>query len=160
VRNKKTGIVGNGEHGFEFSMLISNWTTALTLFTNGKSDLTALQTDKLKSHGIDIIETEIEKLEHTNGYIQKIVFRNGTNMPVEALYAPSPFEQHCRIPETLGCELTEEGYIRTDAMQKTSVHGIYACGDNSTRVRNVANAVALGTTAGMMLNKEIVFEGF
>lgn len=160
IRNKRTGILGNGEHGFVFSMLISNWTKELTLFTNGKSVLTAGQTVKLNGHGIKVIEAEVEKLEHANGYIQKVCFRDGTKVPVESLYAPSPFEQHCRIPEILGCELTEEGYIRTDALQKTSVHGIYACGDSTTRIRTVANAVAMGTTAGMMINKEIVFEEF
>jgi len=46
VRNKKTGILGNGEYGFEFSKLISNWTNDLTLFTNGSSTLTAEQTAK------------------------------------------------------------------------------------------------------------------
>jgi len=66
--------------------------------------------------------------------------------------------QHCNIPIDLGCELTDEGYIKTDPIQRTSIHGIYACGDSTTRIRTVANAVAMGTTAGMMVNKEIVLE--
>jgi thioredoxin reductase len=160
VRHQKTGILGNGEYGFEFSMLISNWTKYLTLFTNGKSSLTADQSAKLKSHDIEIIEKEVIKLEHSNGNIQKIRFSDGTTSLVSALYAHSLFVQHCDIPEKLGCEITEEGYIRTDASQKTTIHGVYACGDNTTRLRTVANAVALGTTAGMMVNKEIIVETF
>jgi thioredoxin reductase len=160
VRNAKTGILGNGEYGFEFSKLISNWTTDLTLFTNGKSTLTAEQTIKLKSHNIKISESEIEKLEHINGYIQDILFRDGTKSSVKALYAHSPFESHCTIPESLGCALTDEGYIQIDPLQKTSIHGIYTCGDNATRIRTVANAVAMGTTAGMMVNKELIEEEF
>lgn len=79
---------------------------------------------------------------------------------MKALYARSAFEQHCVIPQTLGCELTEEGYIKVDPAQKTTVPGVFACGDNTTRIRTVANAVAMGTTAGMMVNKEIIFEAF
>jgi thioredoxin reductase len=45
-------------------------------------------------------------------------------------------------------------------MQKTTVPGIFACGDSTTRMRTVANAVAMGTTAGIIANKEIVFEEF
>lgn len=160
VRGERTGILGNGEYGFEFSKLISNWTTDLTLFTNGKSIMTAEQTVKLKSRNIRISETEIEKLEHINGCLQNISFRDGTKFPVKALYAHCPFEQHCPVPETLGCGLTDEGYIKTDTLQKTSIHGIFACGDNTSRVRTVANAVAMGTTAGMMVNKEIIEEEF
>lgn len=160
VRNERTGILGNGEYGFEFSKLISNWTKDLTLYTNDKSTLTEEQTVKLKSHNIQISETEIEKLEHTNGYIKNIIFKDGTKSSAKALYAHSPFEQHCTIPATIGCELTDEGYIKTDSLQKTSIHGIYACGDATTRVRTVANSVAMGTTAGMMLNKELIEEEF
>ncbi len=160
VRNEKTGIMGNGEYGFEFSKLISNWTKDLTLYTNGKSTLTEDQTDKLKSHNIQISETEIEKLEHTNGYIQNIIFKDGTKSPVKALYVHSPFEQHCTIPEKLGCELTDEGYIKTNSLQKTNIHGVFASGDSTTRIRTVANAVAMGTTTGMMVNKELIEEEF
>lgn len=160
VKNESTGVLGNGEKGFEFVSLISNWTKDLTLFTNGKSALTTNQAAKLDSHRIKLIETEIERLEHTHGQLQNIVFKDGTTSPIKAFYAPSPFEQHCGIPEALGCELIDEGYLKTDSIQRTSVHGVYACGDNSTRLRTVANAVAMGTTAGMMINKEIVLEEF
>lgn len=160
VKNESTGVLGNGEKGFEFVSLISNWTKDLTLFTNGKSTLTTNQAAKLGSHRIKLIETEIERLEHTHGQLQNIIFKDGTTSPIKAFYAPSPFEQHCGIPEALGCELTDEGYLKTDSIQRTSVHGVYACGDNSTRLRTVANAVAMGTTAGMMINKEIVLEEF
>ena len=38
--------------------------------------------------------------------------------------------------------------------------GIYAAGDSTLRLRTVANAVASGTTAGMMLNKDLVTAEF
>jgi thioredoxin reductase len=160
VRNERTGILGNGKYGFEFSNLISNWTNDLTLFTNGESTLTGEQTAKIEKHNIKIVEKEIDKLEHADGYIQNIFFKDGTKSSVKALYGRCSFEQHCNIPEILGCELSEEGYIKTDSIQMTTVHGIYACGDNASGIRTVANAVALGTTTGMMANKEIIIEEF
>lgn len=160
VRHEKTGVLSNGEAAVEFCSLLLNWTKDLTLFTNGPSTLTAEQVEKLKRHNIKITETEIEKLEHTNGYIQNIRFRDGTATSVKALYARGTFEQHCTIPQTLGCELTGDGYIKIDAIQMTTVAGVYACGDNVTRMRTVSNAVAMGATAGMMANKDLIFEGF
>ncbi|MCF8452915.1 MAG: NAD(P)/FAD-dependent oxidoreductase [Pedobacter sp.] len=160
VRNQKTGILGNGDFGFEFSVLISNWTDNLTLFTNGKSELSIEQTAKLKKHKIRVVEAEIEQLEHENGYLKSVHFKNGSNTPLKALYARSAFVQHSAIPELLGCEINDEGYIRVNPAQKTNIEGIFACGDNCTRMRTVANAVAMGTTAGMMVNKELIEEGF
>jgi len=150
-RGQKTGVLGNGENGLELAQLISNWTNDLTLFTNGTSMLT---------NRIKIEEKEIERLEHTNGQLHHIVFKDGSKSSISALYVRSLFEQHCKIPESLGCELTDEGYIRTDAFQETTVSGVYACGDNSTRMRTVANAVAMGTATGMTISKKTIQKNF
>jgi thioredoxin reductase len=160
VRDTKTAILGNGEYGFEFSSLISNWTKDLTLVTNGRSTLTAEQERLIKKHDIEIIEKEIEKFEHVGGHLKSVYFKDGTRLPVSVIYARSSFEQHCPVPAKLGCEVTEDGYLKADAFQKTTVDGVFACGDNVTRMRTVANAVAMGTTAGMIASREIVFEEF
>lgn len=160
VRNEKTGILGNGEHGNELSMLISNWTNDLTLYTNGKSTLTLEQTEKIVKRKINIVEKEIQKLEHQKGYVQNIIFKDGTKAEVKAMYSRNSFEQHCAIPEALGCELNDEGYIKVNPSQETSVDGVYACGDNVTRMRSVANSVAMGTAAGMMASKKMILEQF
>jgi thioredoxin reductase len=160
VRHEPTGILGNGEHGYELSTLISNWASDLTLFTNGASALTAEQTEKLQKHHIEIVEKEIEKFEHLNGQLENIHFTNGTTSAIKAIYARNPFEQHCQIPESLGCGLKDEGYIRVNPFQETTIDGVFACGDNASRIRTVANAVAMGTTAGMMASKQMIFESF
>ncbi|MEO8405624.1 MAG: NAD(P)/FAD-dependent oxidoreductase [Chitinophagaceae bacterium] len=160
VRNQQTGVIGNGEYGFELSALISNWTNDLTLYTNGKSTITSEQKSHLEEHNISIEEAEIKQLVHQNGYLQYMLFKNDRKVSINVLYARSPFVQHCAIPEIFGCEITAEGYIQTDASLKTSVHGIFACGDNTTRLRTIANAVSMGATAGMMVNKELIEESF
>jgi thioredoxin reductase len=160
VRNQSTGILGNGDAAFEFCQLISNWTKDLTLFTNGSSTLAAEQAAQLESHHIKIVETPIEKLAHAGGYLKRVIYKDGTSAPINALYARINFEQHCPIPGSLGCDLTEDGYVKVSTSQNTSVDSVFACGDNTTRMRTVANAVAMGTTAGMMANREIVLAKF
>ncbi|MDI9256793.1 NAD(P)/FAD-dependent oxidoreductase [Flavobacterium sp. YZ-48] len=160
VRHTKTGILGNGDYAFELSKMISNWTKDLTIYTNGVSTLTAEQVKKLEAHHIQIVEDEMVKLNHNNGYLQEIVFQNGNTAPLTALYSLRPFVQHCTIPESLGCALTEDGYLKVNGFQETTVNGIYACGDNTTRMRTVANAVAMGTAAGMAASKKRILEQF
>jgi thioredoxin reductase len=160
VRHQKTGILANGDMALEMSSLISNWTNDLTLYTDGTSTLSELQKIKLQKHKINIVETVIERLEHRNGYTKIVVFKDGKKAPVKALYARLPFIQHSSIPGSLACELTTEGYLKIDAAQRTTVKGVYACGDNTTRMRTVANAVSMGTTTGMMVNKELIEDNF
>lgn len=160
VREQPTGIHANGDTGFEMSSLISNWTRDLTLYTNGRSTLTGEQKTKLNKHRIKIVEKEIAALEHSAGYVRNLVFADGLTSPLKALYARVPFIQHSSLPQELGCELTQEGYVKTDPAQRTSVPGVYACGDNTSRMRTVANAVSMGTTTGLMVNKELIGEDF
>lgn len=160
VRNQKTGVLGNGEHGYELTRLISNWAGDLTLFTNGTSTLTSEQAQKLRKHGVKIMEEEVGKMEHLDGYIQNIVFKDGMKCPLTAIYTRSLFVQHCQLLELLGCELSEEGYVKVDVFQETNIHGVYACGDNVSRMRTIANAVAMGTATGMTVSKRLIFEEF
>ncbi|MGN7705928.1 NAD(P)/FAD-dependent oxidoreductase [Chryseobacterium sp. 22543] len=160
VKNEITGILSNGEMAYEFSKLIFNLTKNLTLFTNGKAVLTNEQTEKLKQNKIMLNEDEIEEIKHENGSIQKIIFKNGKEVSLQALYAKIPFEQNLNVSDDLGCELTEQGFIKVDMMQKTNVPGVFACGDNVTMMRSVANAVAQGNFAGAVVNKELADEEF
>jgi len=160
IRNEKTGIIGNGTPGYDFSRLISNWTNDLTLFINGHYTVTSEQQEKLEKRGVQLVDGEIEKLDHAHGNIKHIIFKDGRKYPLTALYAPMPFIQNCTIPETLGCLHIEEGYLQTDSFHETTVAGVYACGDNISRVRTVANAVSMGTSAGISLSKKMILEEF
>lgn len=158
VRQEATGLLGNGDSAFEMAMLLANWTSRLTVFTNGPAAFTPAQADLLVRHGIAIEESLLERLHHVNGYLKQVQLKNGQTPELKALYARCDFEQHCPVPEMLGCVLTAEGYLQTNPQHETSISGIYASGDATTRMRTVANAVAMGTSAGMALNKKLIQE--
>ncbi len=160
VRNEKTGILASGDFAFHYAQLIRNWTKNLTVFTNGKSTLTQEQTDKITKHAIPIIEKEIAYLKQKDGHVEQIVFKDSSTVELKAIYSRPAFEQHCKIPEMLGCELTEQGFIQVDGLQQTSAANIFACGDNASMMRSVANAVSTGNIAGAMLNNSLTEEEF
>lgn len=159
VRNEKTGILGNGNYGFEFSRMISNWTKDLTLFTNGEVTLTHEQMEQTTKNNIGIVKSEIDYFEHDYGKIRAIVFKDGSSVAVKAVYAKPQFVQHSDIPESLGCELTEQGLLQVNEWRRTTVEGVFACGDNSS-LRSVASAVYTGSVAGAGANKELIEEEF
>lgn len=159
VHGKTTGIMSNGELGFEFSKIVYNLTKDLKLFTHGSSTLNEEQTEIFGRNKIGITETEIERIEHENGQIRKVILKDGEEVPLDALYAKIPFEQNVNT-EDLGLELTEHGYIKIDHFHKTNVAGVFACGDNTTMMRAVANAVAQGNLTGALVNKELADESF
>ncbi|GGF25731.1 NAD(P)/FAD-dependent oxidoreductase [Echinicola rosea] len=156
VKNLPTAIMANGDKAFHLGKLLQNWTSDLTLLTNGPSTLTSDQQEALETDGIRIMTDPITALHHKDGKLQEIHFSSDRSLPLGVMYAAIPFSQHTDLPEKLGCQLNEHGYLVVNEKQETTVPGIYAAGDNSSPLRAVAMAVAAGSKAGAMVNFELV----
>jgi len=160
IRNKKTAIIANGEIAFHLASLVNNLTKQITIITSAAKNFEENQFEKLRQHNITIIEKEIAAIEHQNGQLEKIVFKDGSTEHFECAYAAVPFEQNDSMAKELGCKLTEHGHIELDSMQKTTEEGIFACGDNTSMMRSVATAVYGGNLTGAIINKELTQENF
>lgn len=160
VKGERTGILANGDNAFHYAQLIRNWTQDLTIFTNGPSTLSQEQAERIARHNIPVIEKEISSLKHQGGSLQQVIFRDGSTFDLKAIYSRPAYEQHCKIPEALGCELTEMGLLKVDMFQKTTVENVFACGDSASPLRSVANAVSAGNMVGAVVNNTMTMEEF
>ncbi|AMR32426.1 pyridine nucleotide-disulfide oxidoreductase [Mucilaginibacter sp. PAMC 26640] len=160
VRNEPTAVFANGDLAFEFLKIINNWTKDLTLLTNGPSQLSKQQTAGLEKHNITINEIPLRKVVHEGGYLNHVIFEDNSVLALNAMYAKLAFAQHCTLPQDLGCELTELGFIQIDEFQQTSVSGVFAAGDNTTMFRSLSIAVAAGNKAGALINHQMIQEDF
>ena len=159
-KSKKTAIIANGDRAFHIGSLVKNLTVNVTILTSGKAEFSDEQREKLAKNNIQVIESEIAELKHQSGMVQSLLFSDGKEIDFEAVYGAFPFKQHSEIPQNLGCEFTEMGHIKTDFMQKTNIPGVFVCGDNSSGMRSVSNAVMTGNVAGAMVNMELVADCF
>ncbi|WP_316828185.1 NAD(P)/FAD-dependent oxidoreductase [Pedobacter miscanthi] len=160
VKNEKIGLLMNGDHAFEMAKTLNLWNKDLTILTNGKSQLTAEHTEKLKSKSITILEDEIVELAHTDGHVKSIIFNNGKHLALKAIYVKPEVSQHVNFNEQLGFELTDMKMIKVDEQQQTTAKGVYAAGDCTTMFRSLSIITAAGTMAAVMINKELISEDF
>lgn len=159
-RGVKTAILGNGAKAYHLATLVGNLTDEVTLLTNDRAAFDYPAAEKLRKHGISIVEKKVAEILNEDGDVKGIIFEDGSQEDFTAIYAVLPFGQHTDIPQSIGCALTEHGYIQVDTMQKTTVEGVFACGDNSAMMRSVANAIASGNVTGAIVNKELTDEAF
>lgn len=159
-KGKKTAIMIDNEKAFHIAQLVNNLTDNITILTSGKTYFSDVQRQKLKDHHIDIIDKEVLEIVHHLGNVNAVTFTDGSQVPFDAIYASVPFIQHSQMPQELGCELNEQGYIKTDSFQMTNIEGVFACGDNTSPMRSVANAVAAGNLTGAMVNYILTEENF
>lgn len=160
VKDEKIGLFMNGDHAFEMAKNLNLWNKDLTILTNGKSALTLEQTDKLLSKSIKIVENEIDELEHTDGILETVKFKNGNELKLKAIYMRPEVDQHINFDQQLGFELTELKTVKIDEQQQTTVKGVYAAGDCTTLFRSLSVITASGTLAAVMINKELIAEDF
>lgn len=159
-RGEKTGLLANGDMAYHVAMLLKQLTSDLIIFTNGSAQFTSEQWNKIQTNQIQVVEMPVHKIIHHEGYLKKLVLTNDTLHELKVMYAKVNFEQHCNLPEHLGCVTDNLGLIKVDEMQKTNIEGVYAAGDNTSMGRSLSIAIAAGTRAGAALNAEICAEDF
>lgn len=158
---RRTAVIGNGDQGFELAKVIRQWCPGgLTLYTNGTSTLSPDEVFMLNSRNVKVVENEIELIEQSDGRIQAINFKDAEADYPEVIYTQLPFRQQCPIPEKLGLNMTEKGFIFVSKCMETSIPGIFAAGDCLSLFRSIAHAVASGNKAGALINKCLIDEFF
>lgn len=158
--SEPTGILGNGDNAYHHALLVHNLTHNLSVFTNGPKEFIDEQLQKFDRNNIKVFESPVVSVSHKDGYISELILEDGSRHKISALYLRPQSIQHCEIPQQMGCELNEFGFIVTDMMQKTAIPGIYAAGDCCTQMRSVSAAVAQGNMAGAAINMELCSEVF
>lgn len=106
------------------------------------------------------------EVKHSDGLIESVVFQDGTEESMNALYIRPPFQHNFSVdqlqllhPRQDGLPVNEAGYIIVDPKtQKTPIDGVMACGDCTTPNRALSIAIASGTKAAKMLNYELSLE--
>jgi thioredoxin reductase len=160
AKGKTTAVLANGILAYDLCMVLTQWTSGIILLTNGKSTLTEEQSAKLKQYDISITEKELVAIDHREGQIQTIHFKDNSTLDVPVMYAKLSIRQHCELPAKLGCRISEDGHIEVDECKRTSEPGIFAAGDSTSQGRTISLAIAAGTVAGMMINGELTSESF
>ena len=91
---------------------------------------------------------------------KRIVFDDGEALPRRGLFFNTDQFQHSQLPAMLGCKTTDKGGIEVNALEMTSIGGVYVVGDASRDVQLAIVAAAEGAKAAFAINKAFVEEEF
>ncbi|MGK5630841.1 NAD(P)/FAD-dependent oxidoreductase [Streptomyces sp. URMC 123] len=105
----------------------------------------------LRRQGSDLVLADITRLHHEKGELHAVECADGTRIPRQTLLWDLPQEQVplvTRLHRTLGLALDDAGYVAVDKGRATSVRGLYAAGDLTSRwEQGAAVAAAAGAVA-------------
>jgi len=155
VRDKKLGVYARDKNGGELAINLKAWSNDVTLYTDGKNKLKPYQEEQLKALSIPVVRLPIARLQGEGSQLQHIVFKNGEQLPCDALFFVNGYNQQCNLAETFDCEVSSKGVIVTNRYQQTSTPGLYVAGDADKDMHLVVVAAAEGAKAGVTINKEL-----
>jgi thioredoxin reductase len=143
VRDRPLAFHGSGPAAVRSALLLAAWSNDVVLCTDGAPDPgDAL----LAAAGVRVRTKPIARLAGNDGRLEQIEFSDGPAERREALFVNTRRDQPNGLAAALGCELTADGTIVTDADGRTNVAGVYAAGDAATaHSRSVANAIGTGS---------------
>lgn len=161
VQDRLWGCLVRGAHIqflLPFALHARGWTRDLVVFTDGYVEVPQETRAQLQGAGIRIETDPVVRLVARQNRLEAVELANGTSVPCEVLLS-HPAQRQVELVRVLGVALDEDGYVRVDAMKReTSVPGIYAAGDLTTRMQTAVFAAAAGVQAAAMLNVELTME--
>ena len=158
-RHKPIAVIATGEASIHQAAILPDW-GPVTYFSQGSFKPDAEQESLLKRRGVLIENTAVVAIEGNNSDVSHILLMDGRRLSAEVVYVvPKTTFSHNLVQE-LGCELdlgVTGAFIKTDAMQLSSVSGLFAAGDIASPMHNGMLAAASGVRAGVAAHRYLMF---
>ena len=161
VADGRLGVLAVSEASLHQALLLPDWSSAVTLFTNGAFEPSEEQRRALAARGVRIDPRRVIEIvgegERLDG-VRMGGSAGGTVVPLDALFTGSRTRMASPLADQLGCAMDDGPFgpvIRTDAWKETSVPRVFAAGDIARVPHNVTWASADGVTAGIGAHRSL-----
>ena len=155
VAGQPLALYNRDASALALAQLIRGWSDDLILFTDG-GELSGEDRQRIERSGIAVRDERVERLTGADGKLEAIVLEGGKVVPRSGLFLWPDQEQRSDLASRLGCTLLDDGRVAADEYGRTKVPGVFVAGDAAPNPQAVATAAASGTTAGAMLNHDLL----
>lgn len=161
ARDQPLAVLAQGDRAVHVALLLRGWTDDVVVLSDGPAGLDTDQLDLLAGAGVAVDERQVTELRAQDGELTAVVFADGGVLPRRGLLASVGLRQRSDLVTQLGLELAPPSpvavdAVAVDAMQRTSVPGVFAAGDLCPGVPQVAAAVASGSMAGASVMQSLM----
>jgi thioredoxin reductase len=138
-------------HGVGLALAMKTWSSDVLLCSQA-SRLPAEARTRLEANGIAVRRESVDRIEHDNGALRRVVFASGAAVTREALFFSTGQYPRRRLAVDLGCAFTRKGTVKTGLLSDTNAPGVFVAGDVSHDAQFVVVAAAEGVKAALAIN--------
>ena len=143
-RGKDVAVLGNSDFALHEAEELSHTASHVTIFTDGKKP------EFSKENAIDVNTMKIQAIRLKGDVsLQEAGEPQTSFAPAEGVFVALGTAGSSEMARQIGAELNEKGNIRVNEEMETTVPGLYAAGDCTGGLLQVAKAVHDGAQAGL-----------
>ena len=146
-RKKQVAVLGNSAYALHEAEYLKHLATSVTILTNGKDDSLAV------AAGFTVRKEVIKAIVGENK-LQSIHFAEGPALNVDGLFIAMGTADSTDIARKLGAQL-DGRFIKIDTDCATNIPGLFAAGDCTGGLMQIAKAVHEGARVGLAALKFI-----
>lgn len=149
------GVLATSPASLHQAMLLPDWGPT-TFFVNGAFELSPADEAELANRGVALEKESVEGAVGT----ADLRMADGRVIALAGLFVASRTAPASSLAEELGCAIERSPFgqfIATDEMKKTTVPGVFACGDAARMAGSVSLAVGDGALAGAVAHQSLIF---
>jgi thioredoxin reductase (NADPH) len=152
-KNKKVAVVGGGNCAASAALFLKNISqNVILIHRRNNLRCEGILKKKIEKNEISVFWNSVIKELKGNRKLESIVIENvetqkRTSLEVEGLFIEVGIVPNSKIFSEAGINTNEEGYIIVDDQMGTNIIGVYAAGDVTSGIEQIAVAVGKGTIA-------------
>ncbi|HEX8446168.1 MAG TPA: NAD(P)/FAD-dependent oxidoreductase [Sphingomonas sp.] len=154
VTDRKVGVIGTGTHGMKEAVFLRSYTADVTLVSPGADEeLTADEIGHLDTLGIRRVGGPCGDIRIAGDQI--LIPTPGGDLGFDSIYPALGSDIRSRLAVGLGAEHGDDGCMRVDDHQRTSIPGLYAAGDVVIGLDQISHAMGAAGVAATTLRNDL-----
>jgi thioredoxin reductase (NADPH) len=157
VMDREVGLIASAGEGFGHALFLRTYTRALTLIVQpGREPLGDDERGALREAGVRVVEAAVEEIRDADcGRRVDVRLAGGAIHAFDTLYPMLGCEARTHLVNDVGVEVNDDGELRVDERQCTSVSGLYAAGDVVDALNQMTVGTAQAATAATAIHNAL-----
>jgi thioredoxin reductase len=156
--DKRLIIISSGDNSINYAKEFLGWTEDITLFMSDSYQIKLEELDEAKKLKIKVVQndTPVKITVNKKGSLTGIMCKSGKSYLGDVIFYYIGYKVRNQIARQLGCEVDDQGFVKVNNMQQTTIPNVYAVGDIATDRHYVVLAAASGALAAISIYETLL----
>ncbi len=165
VRDQPLAVLGRGDRAVHQALMLRGWSDDIVVLTDGPAEFSDDDRARLAAAGVAIDERAVVELISENGELAAVAFGDGERLQRRGLLVATTLHQRSSLADDLGADQGDATPIAADpvdvdALMRTTSAGVFAAGDLSAPMPQVAAAIAAGSLAATAVVQSLLTDDY